>query len=182
MENKGLFKKIIEKAKKEKQQEELQKLIDKCNDKKEDLFKKIQQKIFPDFCKEIRENVKKDFINYLKQYNIKEDEIKQNNSTLIVLDGHIQLTIKESEHPRYICEINLKLDGKSFDIFATLKGFESGAEIPSNKNELQICEEEVQKLKNILNGNYQVVYFLTRPKAIRKNNFFDILKEIDKEG
>lgn len=183
MKNKGLFKEIIEKAKKEEQQKEFQKLIDKCEEEKKYLFEKIRQEIFPDFCDEIKENVKKDFINYLKQYNIKEDEIKQDNNTLIALNGYIQLTIKESKHPRYICEINLKLDGKIFDIFATLEGFESGVKSYIDKNELQICEEEKQELKNILDGNYhQVVYFLLKPKAIRKNKFFDILKEIDEEG
>jgi len=182
MKNKGLFKEIIEKAKKEEEQKKFQKLIDKCKEEKKDLFEKIRLEIFPDLCKEIRENVEKDFINYLKQYNIKEDEIKQANNTLIASNGYIQLTIKELKHPKYICEINLKLDEKIFDIFATLKGFEPEVKSYINKNELQICEEEKQELENILKGNYQVVYFLTRPKAIRKNNFFDILKEIDKEG
>ena len=182
MENKGLFKKIIEKAKKEEQQKEFQKLIDKCKEEQKYLFEKIRQEIFPNLCNEIRENVKEDFINYLKQNNVKEDEIKQNNGTLIALNGYIQLDIKQSEHPRYICEINLKLDGENFNIFATLKGFEIGVKSYIDKDKLQICEEEKQELKNILDGNYQVVYFLTKPKAIRRNNFFEILKEIDEEG
>jgi len=86
------------------------------------------------------------------------------------------LTIKKSEHPRYICEINLKLDGINFNIFATLKGFEPVAKSYIDKNELQICEEEKQELKNILDGNYQIVYFSIEPKAIRRNNFVEIVE------
>ena len=140
------------------------------------LFEKIRQEIFPDLCKEIRENIKKDFINYLKKCNIEEDKIKQNNDILLALEGYIQLTIKKSEHPRYICEINLKLDGINFNIFATLKGFEPVAKSYIDKNELQICEEEKQELKNILDGNYQIVYFSIEPKAIRRNNFVEIVE------